>query len=478
MLLSKEPLADFSGDKLEQLGQFEDLLQAAAKKGIVDAPDFDPSKTNNSQDQYIRLKTAANRLWLLGYLKTKKLRQTKASLRRLKTAVAHFQQEAGFSPTGELEEESWYALEELVSFESKFSETLWFEGQAIRANRRQALVRAVRLRLWVLGLAQKKLAEAQLWDEFRALLGYLRAKIEFERIGMNKYSILQLFDQDFLTSSIAHIMGDYEALPLAPKQLKVVQSFMVNCAKVELWLLGFENIELDGVGEYREGDELYIAMASYYRNFEGKSNLEANRLAKQIHPSFFFRMILLSQKEQEEEQGDASQFVLAEINEQAQVEEAYKYIEGKSLKLWDGLQRVWRWIKQLGQRLFKFLRNNLFIAFYRFASKGYKIAEKSVRILTRTINIYLAGGFELSAARVNISPDFDLEIILSSSIKIDYISAPLLSFAQGFRFSIKVLRLLIDALIALIQGFIGWARLLYIFVKNYTSLRELYLGVK
>lgn len=72
--------SELSGDGVEQLGQYEDILTAAHDKGIVNYPPSNANETYDVQSQRIRLQTFSSRLHLLGYLRhkisPKKNRQT------------------------------------------------------------------------------------------------------------------------------------------------------------------------------------------------------------------------------------------------------------------------------------------------------------------------------------------------------------------------------------------------------------------
>lgn len=63
--------AALNGNKIDQLGQFDDILEDARKKGVINDVPSNESETYNYKNQQIRLQTIASRLYLLGYLKRK-----------------------------------------------------------------------------------------------------------------------------------------------------------------------------------------------------------------------------------------------------------------------------------------------------------------------------------------------------------------------------------------------------------------------
>ena len=62
---------DLSGSYINQLGQFENILDKANKKEKINNTPDNTTETYDIDSQRIRLQTIASRLWLLGYLPRK-----------------------------------------------------------------------------------------------------------------------------------------------------------------------------------------------------------------------------------------------------------------------------------------------------------------------------------------------------------------------------------------------------------------------
>jgi hypothetical protein len=285
--------------------------------------------------------------------------------------------------------------------------------------------------------------------------------------------------------------------------LEIKRRFLVNLAKTELWLLG-SDIQIDGADDYpveglgvkRTGGFFSKAatdtkmaeyLLEYWRKLSVFGEMEARKKAKSITPSLFRSLV---QPEEinapglpEFNQSDYSKELVAEFERapDTQVLVARSYSEGKGLgmKLWDGLKRVWAWVKRGIKKIVSFGKN-IFRAFYRFAMKGFTIVKTGFSVFAKSMDQYLAGRLEISndkAVMVTIKRDMDYQIRISDTADSEDLMAAKRSvqrFGGMFLFSCKIIGFFVDVLKTAAMGLMGWARLLMVLVKSYRELIPAY----
>ncbi len=134
--------ADLHGNIVDQLGQFDKILDEAKAKGIIHSSPKNERETYDVESQRIRIQTMASRLFLLGYLADKiEPENIEENLERIKSAVMEFQKEAGLKPDNWVGDITWHAMDEIVSFESDLSDDHWFQGQEINHASEKAIHR-------------------------------------------------------------------------------------------------------------------------------------------------------------------------------------------------------------------------------------------------------------------------------------------------------------------------------------------------
>lgn len=485
--------AALNGNKIDQLGQFDDILEDARKKGVINDVPSNESETYNYKNQQIRLQTIASRLYLLGYLKKKiPKRRLEKRLSEIKAAVGQFQLEANLKQDNWVGDKTWYALHELVSFESELKKDFWFSGDEIDSKRKPALQRAIQLRLWSIGLYKNKPnlnfkgLETRALNNFRKILQIFLIGHALP-IAFNYDTISLLFDQEGLTKAIskrASPGGESFLLNTKEKNDRVVlaQKFIVNVVKVELWLHGFK-LKIDGINNYAIdlSSDLYSEIVAFYQSFMNKSKAEARELAKKIRPDIFLSIDAVCVDVNTGQEEDVSAEIAAEVNSQQEIENAWTFVKKKGLRLWDGMKRLWRWLKKVGKKVFSAIRDNVFKGFFRFATKAYKIVKGGISAVVKSIGIYCKGVLNSPQMQTTFSKDMDSVVLISTSMTdtnaqkaIDAFQNQSKAFSVGCRIIAWIFKIFKGA----ISGVIGWAKLLLTLVKSYKALRLLYQDFK
>jgi hypothetical protein len=482
-----------AGDKINQLGQFDDILEDARQKGIINDVPSNESETFNYKTQQIRLQTIASRLYLLGYLKKKiPKKRIEKKLEEIKAAVREFQIEANLKQDNWVGNKTWYALHELVSFESELKKDFWFSGDAIDEKRKNALHRAIQLRLWSIGLYKNKpnknfkLLETRVLNNFRKILQIFLIGHSLP-IAFNYDTISLIFDQERLTKAISKRSspgGESFHLNTQGKNNRVVlaQKFIVNTVKVELWLHGFK-VRIDGVNNYAIdlGSDLYAEMISFYQTFMNKSKYEATELAKKIRPDIFLSINAICVNVSKDQEEDVSAEIATEMNSQQEIERAWTFVKKKGLRLWDGMKRLWRWLKKVGKKVFSAIRDNVFKGFFRFATKAYKIVKGGISAVIKSIGIYCKGQLNTPQMHCSFSKDMDSMILVSTSMTDTNAQKAIDGFqnqSKAFSVGCRIIAWVFKIFKGVISGVIGWAKLLLTLVRSYKELRLLYQDFK
>ncbi|MGZ2369243.1 peptidoglycan-binding domain-containing protein [Ancylomarina sp. YFZ004] len=482
-----------AGDRISQLGQFDDILEDARQQGVINDVPSNELETYNYKAQQIRLQTIASRLYLLGYLK-KKIPKKKIEKRlvEIKTGVRQFQLEANLKQDNWVGNKTWYALHELVSFEAELKKDFWFAGDAIDEKRKYALHRAIQLRLWSIGLYRNKpnknfkLLGTGALKNFRSVLQIFMIGHALP-IGFNYDTISLFFDQERLTKAISKRSspgGESFLLNSQGKNDRVIlaQKFIVNTVKVELWLHGF-NVRIDGINNYTIdlGSDLYTEMISFYQTFMNKSKSEATELAKKIRPDIFLSIDEICVDVNEDMEEDVSAEIAAEMNSQQEIEKAWTYVKKKGLRLWDGMKRLWRWLKKLGKKVFYAIRDNVFKGFFRFATKAYKIVKGGISAVVKSIGIYCKGELNTPQMHCTFSKDMDSLVLISTGMTDTNAQKAIEGFqnqSKAFSIGCRIIAWIFKIFKRAISGVIGWAKLLLTLVRSYKELRLLHQDFK
>ena len=489
-------ISDLKGSHINQLGQFEEILEQANKKGIINNPPDNEEETYDINSQRIRIQTIASRLWLLGYLPRKiSCKNIHNKIDDIKNAVAQFQRDANLKQDVWVGDKTWYKLDELVSFESDFSYNKWFTNGNIKTEVSNAVHRAIQLRLWSLGLYKNrpnknfKLLKKSDLKNFENILKIFIIKNDQFKADLNFETLKLLFNQDILTNAIAkrsskNIKSFLLKLPVKYKEIqrKLAQKFIVNCAKIELWLLGYE-VEIDGKNDFEISKEskLYVAISHYYQHFENFNKSTANKLAEKITPKLFKEIGVANKISDNYNSDDASEEIIEEINTNIDINNAWNYIENKGMRLWDGVKRLWRWFKKIGKKVVSFFKRNIYKAFFRYASKAFKIVKIGISAVVKSINVYLKGELNVTNISFQFSKDMDTTVYLSKGLSIEDAELginKLVKQTKAFNVACRMISWIFEVFKNIATGFVGWAKLLYSLLYGYKELKRLYLDFK
>ena len=274
----------------------------------------------------------------------------------------------------------------------------------------------------------------------------------------------------------------------------------MNLAKVELWLLG-SDIKIDGEDDYPvkglikksvfggKDKEIQHYLKEYWEKLSEVKGDEIDEKTKAITPSLFRSLVepdTINKKELSPfTQEDYSKKIAedfenpSESDTESLVNRSYQVGKGLGMKLWDGLKRLWSWIKKGVKKILKF-GENMFKAFYRFAMKGYKIVKTAFSAFSKSMDQYIAGMIETDRkcpVFISIDRDMDFQTIANENSDSSDLSAATRAvkrFSAMLYFSCKIIGFFIDVLMAIATGLSIGVRLFLALVKGYRTIVPAY----
>lgn len=499
---------------MSDYGDIETMLVAAERRGIVEIPANDPVAARSGVCNRIRDPVVAERLHLLGYLRDPKDVNGAAgspSRTRFLDAIEAFQAEAGLDVDAWTGPVTWRALQQLVTFEVTTAVELWFDAEQ---RPRPALIRALRLRLFALGLLGRRPGPSpprlpqDALDAFWMLCCRLRiGTLGDPRPGLRELLSL-LFDQDRLLAAVvattrtARIarrrrqVFSYAKLTTEPRREvdPEVARFLACMAKIELWLLGFD-VDITHVGNYpvygfdrgsgRSNQKLRRALDAFFDQLGQRDR----RLRASLTPELFAALLDPATAagdgpaaDKPREDGDFSQEVAEALRDGDSISRAWELGRRLGMKLWDGMRRLLRWLGR-GLRRILAVGRNLARAFFRYAMNGYAMARGACIEVGRALNQYLRGSIETgSAIQLLVDRDGDMRLILPTDddeSATDPAIRALRLFAVGLQLGARLLALLLSMLRNVAAGALGgWARLLWLLVQGYRDMRPLWVQLR
>ncbi len=483
-----------SPDQIEQyLARYELLggaIEDAREKDIISPlPDSEPVASADYARS--RILTIRNRLFNLGYLKSdnKKARLDKT----LKSGIAGFQRDAaktidGFVIDGWVGEQTWTALQELVSFEETSNILRWFnDGEAC-----PALIRATHLRLYALGLIDAK--PGQFVKDFIPSLQHFGDICRILTLSGNTVSpslcqptIALLFDQDALIKRLAQCTA-----PKKNPERKIIQSFVMNMARIELWMLGFA-IEPDGSQtdlaamlnrniELKIRSSMFKALKSYWAYHKGdssKANIPALLFVKSSFPDFFKQLVI----DTSTDAGMDADEIYDCLNENhISLDTVWEHVKSFGSRLWDGLKRLWGWFKNMVRKvagsILSFTENISRLA-YQYILHSYEGVKAVIRGFTDSV-FYLVSTEIKTPEHVKTvirhDADFDFKVLVHDADKpadVTALAETMEIRSRIFNISSRILASLIALLKYIVTGFVGWAWLLMGLLKLHKRLDRL-----
>ena len=493
-------------DLSDGFGELDQLFtEASQRKIFAELPASEEEK--QSDDFSLRAEVIAERLCLLGYIEgnEKKARMLYNDDRAaFIVAVEAFQKEAGLKAVdGWVGKKTWSMLSRLVNFEAEYSPQAT-DSHADIEN--MAMLRAAQARLKVLGLTRKGPSKdfakpgSSAVKAFHQILKSLYLQDELLGGALTNDSLRLLLNFDFLMDKLVALN------PASKKRFKVrlsnhfgsdgvkaryqLRLFITRLVQIEFWLLGMEvdlskkiNYPVNGLGNKSPGrsliDHHFVThLRDYYINFHGLNEDEAKRHASRITPS-----LLRSLNAQEAVENlpadvlpksDAIQEVMAHTSSEQKVVEHLSEGYSLGLRIWDGIKRLWRWIKKKLLRVLEYGRN-LARAFYRYATKGFQIVKSAIRGATESIGHYLKGEVHYGGVTFFLEKDLDcygyVPEGLSSSI-IESAGERFKLFGLRFQLACRILGLVFSSLVKGV--FHQWARLARVLVVNLREMIPIY----
>lgn len=515
-LLSPEALAS-KPPALSDYGDIEAMLQAAERQGIVEIPANDAVEARSGASNRIRDPVIAERLNLLGYLEDPADVDGDAgstARSRFLAAIEAFQAEAGLDADAWAGPVTWRALQQLVTFEVATAVGKWFDPEQ---QPRPALVRALRLRLFALGLLGRRpgqtppeLPHAEL-EAFWILCCRLRIGTLGDPTPELPELLGLLFDQDRLleavvtTTRTARIGGRerqvFSYAKLTTERRREVDpqvaQFLACMAKIELWLLGFD-VDITHVGNYpvyrfdrngtRSNQKLRRALDAFFDQLGGRDR----RLRASLTPELFAALVAppappsaaapAASSDTARGDPDFSREVAEALRDRDRLDNAWELGRQLGMKLWDGMRRLLRWLHRGLRRILEVGRN-LARAFFRYAMNGYAMARGACIEVGQALGAYVRGSITTgSAIQLIIERDGDMRLTLPPEGEAAATTAALRTlrlFAAGLQLGARLLSLLLRILRSATAGALGgWARLLWLLLQGYRDMRPLWLQLR
>lgn len=500
---------------IDDYGTLDHVLAAGYREGLFGTS---PKEKRLGPVDRARRRTIAMQLHLLGYLPEQPGHDI--AFDRIRPALNEFRTEAGIpapavdAGTDRIDDDTWYAIHSLVAFEPMEGAELdadTIDARWIRGGEpTPPLRRAILLRLHVLGFGKRPprtLSEPWNMD---VLLPFIRVTRLFQIFGTSlpglPVILARLFDADGILQAVAAAETSDDAFDfrtIRSRNLRVspdaVRSFIINVAKIELWLLGF-SVRLDGESDYPVAatdpqnfrwfrrltrQEFQASLESYWRDLAGVSSETAQRRAKQITPSLFTSLLHhgTDSPSRFEKEDYSKELALEHLSSNEEIEKVWSEVGNRRLSLWDGLKRVWRWVKTKAQAIFRAARaalKNIARAAFRYATKAFKTVRLAITSTVEGIRYFLGG--ELASdppgtAFMSFRKDMDATL----RIRPDASEAPLEQFWQlldarttAFVFATEIIATVLSILLSIARGITGWARLIRALVHSLRDLKPAY----
>ena len=491
-------LHDFRGP--DRFDEVDSILEKAKKVGAIAPLPRSELEVRPKELHESRIRTIRTRLYLLNYLARDN--QSPEINDKLRQAIHRFQADAGLTQDGWVGPETWTALQELVSFEHPSNLAGWFNGHTINP----ALLRAIKLRLFVLGFLPSKQAKGE--KKLQHALGtfvlvartlklhdtLLSPRLELATINL-------LFDQDRIAERLAQAGETFviqRSADLSKKKVKeiraAVRRFVICCAKIELWLLGY-TVPIDGTakfetppqGRYSPGKyPLYKALHAFWLE-NGQSKKNARKLAAAITGRFFGTLLRVQQEGErilDPNHSDQCYEMIVKEDETV-LEQVWGHVKTIGSRIWDGIKRVWRWfkllLKKVGRKIGTWTKNIARLV-YRYALNAFPIVTQIAKVTKETISFLwhkTLQDSDIGHIVISRDNDFDYRVYVNPNRDREIVEEILERFqarAHIFSVGMRLLGVLIDALISVIARgglVLGWFGLVLALVRIYSRIKEL-----
>ena len=447
---------------------------------------------------------------------------------KFKDAVKRFQNEAGLTVDAWIGDQTWRALQALVGFESDTEIKRWRSGDGTFCR---AFRRAAQLRLWTYGIATKRPAAQFTYvtdaakAKFKKILWMLGALEDYRKNVDDSWLFEQLFDADnlvqmaanshdgqgsFFDAGLRHLQQSSSIFAnndLFSELVFLKGRFIANIVKIEIWLLG-GGTKIDGKGDFpvrglgawkqrrrkgewklvpfQENPDIKGAIGDYVMHALGskEKRFDIAEITPELLLSFLEPEELSDAQIKAFDESDYSERLLSKLESYddkgaAKIKEAFDNpVKTIGMKLWDGVKRVWRWIKK-GIDIIVDFSSNLMRAIFRFAHKAYKIVRLSYDAFMHSARQYLQGSIETHhpLIAVAIKGDFDTKVAFHESVNatdIETTCTLVRRFGAMFHLSCAIVSAFIKIILSVVSGFAGWIRLIWVLMKSYREIRPKY----
>jgi len=476
--------------KIKQYSLLGDAMTQARQENIISPlPQQEPSGSDDYAGS--RIRTIRNRLFNLGYLAV----DDKSALldETIKNAIRAFQKDAGLTQDSWVGEQTWSALQALVSFEEPTHLAGWFS--AGEAN--SALIRATHLRLFALGLMADKPRDINR-AVIRAGLGRFIEAIDalgFDVEGAGIENLMPDLHMDVLTllfdeDELIRRMGASESpVPKQHAGLRSAHALLINIAKIELWMLGYDvdprgsqddDIAVArGTSELNHTSPLFKAMKQFWadKGQSARSTMRSRSYLSQSFRTFFSELYEDTMLDQTEELPDSDELFQHFSDDKNFIQTVWDHVKTFGARLWDGVKRMWGWfkrvIKSAARAAGEFMEGVSRIA-YHYILKSYEAVQAVVKAVVHSIRFFTQQRLDISGRNQTVifhDLDFDFKAVVHNDDAPEdvYAIADSLNRKSSiFKISCKIFSALLDVLKGVINGvFTGWATLLMSLLKLY-----------
>ncbi len=477
-------LAPLPGD--ERIEEIDALLTQATEEGVV--PELPATEEEVLAKPQLPGQVLSARTWLylLGYLRKRQLDVPEID-NPLRRAIREFQTEAQLEVDGWIGEQTWSALQQLVSFEAPIELDRWFESNGAPTP---ALERSVKARLHVLGFCRSR----QPRSPSRVRRALKRFAIIAEMLGLAEGRLMSaivpatvrvLFDQDRILERLGQAGNDFSTDRRGRK-------FVICVAKVELFLHGFD-IHPDGNARFDCPDQkiyptgrypLYHAMRSFWQGL-GVSDSEARVRALKVTGQLFRELAALD-ADPVATSGDAdleSLVSAVEAADEGEKRRIWNRLQRLGARIWDGMRRAFRWMRKLlGRGLRKVAGRACNIArlLGHHAGRIAAAMKKILAVLKETVAFLfedeLAGSDPEQIVIRKEGLDFDLFIVAGADPeRVRSLVDRFQEQAERFALAVRIVGLLVATVIDVAKKVAlgGWLGLLVALVKIVPRAREM-----
>ncbi|HLP46164.1 MAG TPA: hypothetical protein VK469_09465, partial [Candidatus Kapabacteria bacterium] len=304
------------------------------------------------------------------------------------------------------------------------------------------------------------------------------------------------------------------------------KKFVINVAKIELWLHGFDGVEIDGQESYimpprtersrmplanrKAQYPFYNALCEYWDIWKDRraldhecmkkiatskdvekykslddalSRADYSTLTENITPVFFASLHCVYEDDSDSDFDYCGELAKKIENKEISVDVQWEIIKKKGSRLWDGIKRVWKWIKKQFKKIFVFFKNIFARTIFRYAAKAFKIVKRAVSAIVETVEYLVHNkmdGSDLENIFVLHDSDFDQKVFISQNAdpeKVNEFVRRWNVIIARFNLGSKIIGIVFFC-IKNVNTIVGWARIVYSFIKDMKTLKPIYEQLK